>query len=294
MADTAVLEKILHVKEKEKDAAQLDKTEAVNRFEEIASRLYEELKRKENAESELDVVMKAKATITMIKEQSRYISLMKEKINTLQNNVQKARIEMEQKQNALTEAHIEVKKIEQKSKLWVVLGILIPVIMLAIVVAALIFILDSDKGREKLSNVPVISTFISDDANGISKNDHSTSDKSGKVIAKQKEEIEELEREIASLEDIVDDQDKEIKKLEKSKEGKADNDDDEEEVDEVKQTASSFRKMDPEKAAKIVENLDKSTAIEVLEKLSGDVRGGILAEMDAKKAAELTDGMINE
>src|SRR5699024_2676411 len=93
MADTAVLEKILHVKEKEKDAAQLDKTEAVNRFEEIASRLYEELKRKENAESELDVVMKAKATITMIKEQSRYISLMKEKINTLQNNVQKARLE---------------------------------------------------------------------------------------------------------------------------------------------------------------------------------------------------------
>src|SRR5699024_10596672 len=88
--------------------------------------------------------------------------------------------------------------------------------------------------------------------------------------------------------------DKEIKKLEKSKEGKADNDDDEEEVDEVKQTASSFRKMDPEKAAKIVENLDKSTAIEVLEKLSGDVRGGILAEMDAKKAAELTEGMINE
>src|SRR5699024_7716272 len=158
---------------------------------------------------------------------------------------------------------------EQKSKLWVVLGILIPVIMLAIVVAALIFILDSDKGREKLSNVPVISTFISDDANGISKNDHSTSDKSGKVIAKQKEEIE-------------DEQEKEIKKLEKSKEGKADNDDDEEEVDEVKQTASSFRKMDPEKAAKIVENLDKSTAIEVLEKLSGDVRGGILAEMDAK------------
>src|SRR5699024_1956692 len=67
----------------------------------------------EKAESELDVVMKAKATITMSKEQSRYISLMKEKINTLQNNVQKARIEIEQNQNALTEAHIEVKKIER-------------------------------------------------------------------------------------------------------------------------------------------------------------------------------------
>src|SRR5699024_11425551 len=101
MADTAVLEKILHVKEKEKDAAQLDKTEAVNRFEEIASRLYEELKRKENAESELDVVMKAKATITMIKEQYRYISLMKEKINTLQNNVQKERLKIKYKQNEI-------------------------------------------------------------------------------------------------------------------------------------------------------------------------------------------------
>src|SRR5699024_5487114 len=98
---------------------------------------------------------------------------------------------------------------EQKSKLWIVLVILIPVIMLAIVVTEHIYMLDSDKRREKLSNVPVISTFMYDDANGISKNDHSTSDKSGKVIAKQKEEIEELEREIASLEDIVDDQDKE-------------------------------------------------------------------------------------
>src|SRR5699024_4830575 len=155
---------------------------------------------------------------------------------------------------------------EQKSKLWVILGILIPVFILAIVVAALILILDSDTGRKKLSNVPVISSFISDDTNDNGKNDHSTNDKSDKVIAKQKDEIEELEREITSLEDIVDDQDKEIKKLEKSKEEKSDNDDDEEEVDEVKQTASSFRKMDPEKAAKIVENLDKSTAIEVLEK----------------------------
>src|SRR5699024_11587788 len=117
------------------------------------------------------------------------------------------------------------------------------------------------KKRKKQSNKIVIYTNINNETKEINKKDHSKSDKTGKVIAKKKEEIEELEREIASLEDIVDDQDKEIKKLEKSKEGKADNDDDEEEVDEVKQTASSFRKMDPEKAAKIVENLDKSTAI---------------------------------
>src|SRR5699024_6817886 len=113
MADTAVLEKVLHVKEKEKDAAQLEKTEAVNRSEEIASRLYEELKRKENSEFELYVIMKAKVTITMIKEQLSVICMMKEKINTVQNNVQKTHKEIERKQSALTESHIEVKKIER-------------------------------------------------------------------------------------------------------------------------------------------------------------------------------------
>src|SRR5699024_7509047 len=149
MADTAVLEKILHVKEKEKDAAQLDKTEAVNRFEEIASRLYEELKRKENAESELDVVMKAKATITMIKEQCEN----KNKRNSFKNRKWHLWMRFQcfnSKSKDKTGENMVKENKEQKSKLWVVLGILIPVIMLAIVVAALIFILDSDKGREKL------------------------------------------------------------------------------------------------------------------------------------------------
>lgn len=113
MANTAVLEKILNVKEKEKETAQLEKTEAVNYFEKIAGRLYEKLKRKEEAESELHIVMNAKATITKIKEQSQYISLMKNKINTLQSSVQMARTEMDEKQAALTEAHVEVKKIEK-------------------------------------------------------------------------------------------------------------------------------------------------------------------------------------
>ena len=50
--------------------------------------------------------------------------------------------------------------------------------------------------------------------------------------------------------------------------------------------------MEPEKAAGIVGSMDKTTAINVLQELSGDVRGGILAEMEPKKAAEIMEGML--
>lgn len=186
-------------------------------------------------------------------------------------------------------------KTEKKSKIWVILGILIPVIILAILAASLFLILDSEKAKEALSDVPVISSIlpVSDDKSD-DNDSQDTDDGANDVATQQKEEIEELEREIASIEEIVDDKDKEIKKLEKSLEDDDIDAADEEVVDEVKQTAGSFRKMDPEKAAGIIENMEKSTAIDILNELSGNVRGGILAEIESKKAAELTEGMMND
>ena len=113
MAGTAVLEKILNVREKEKDDAQMEKNKAVESFEKVAQQLYKELKRKEEAESEFATAMKVSATITMIKEQSNYISLMNKNIYSLQLRVQQARQAMEEKQDALTEAYVEVKKIKR-------------------------------------------------------------------------------------------------------------------------------------------------------------------------------------
>ncbi|HLR72493.1 MAG TPA: flagellar export protein FliJ [Pseudogracilibacillus sp.] len=113
MAQTVVLHKIMHVREQEKKAAQKEQLKATEHFEEVATNLYKTLKTKEEAEHSLQTYMQTEATITRIKEQSLYIRTLNEKIATLQKHVQNARRQMEVKQAKLTEAHVEVKKIEK-------------------------------------------------------------------------------------------------------------------------------------------------------------------------------------
>lgn len=57
--------------------------------------------------------MKESSAINYIKDQSQYIQLLNKKIMSLQLLVQEARQKMEIKQEELTEAHVEVKKIEK-------------------------------------------------------------------------------------------------------------------------------------------------------------------------------------
>src|SRR5690625_3524218 len=113
MANPVVLHKILSVREQEKKTAQMEQITAQNYFEKVATQLYHVLKTKEEAEQTLQSYMKTKAAIERIKEQSLYIDSLNKNIMKLQDQVQKARQEMEQKQQILTEAHIEMKKIEK-------------------------------------------------------------------------------------------------------------------------------------------------------------------------------------
>ena len=113
MAQTAVLHKILNVREQEKKDAQLEQSQAIDHFEKVAKKLYYTLKTKEDAEVGLNRYIKSESTINKIKEQSLYIDMLNKKITTLQKQVQDARQEMELKQAKLTEAHKEVKKIEK-------------------------------------------------------------------------------------------------------------------------------------------------------------------------------------
>ena len=181
---------------------------------------------------------------------------------------------------------------QPKNKLGLLFAVLIPLLLAIVAVVVVLFLVDD----EKLSNIPIISSLVPDEA---AKQDQAALDKAKERITDQQDEIEDLNQEIDSLESIIDEQKQDIKKLEKKSEEKNEKtsgDDEEglsEEEQEVKQVAGSFRKMDPEKAAGIVNNMDKQMAIDVIEQLSGDVRGGILAEMEAKKAAELTEGMLN-
>lgn len=113
MGQTTALYKILHVKEQEKDQAQMNRIRAVEQFERVATELYEHLKTKEAAERTLSRLMSEQITIEKMKEQSLYIHNLSNQVISLQRHVQEARQTMENKQEMLNEAYIEVKKIEK-------------------------------------------------------------------------------------------------------------------------------------------------------------------------------------
>ncbi|MEI3604598.1 hypothetical protein SPD48_02750 [Pseudogracilibacillus sp. SE30717A] len=171
-------------------------------------------------------------------------------------------------------------------------AIVIPfVVIIGIALFTLPFLGEDVQNWIKEKNIPVVSSLVS------SKEDKQMENKLNKAdetIVTQREEIEDLNKEIDSLEGIIADLEMDIKRLENRTESEAETViSAEQEEEEIKQTAASFRKMDPEKAAPIIQNLDKNIAVPILANLSGDVRGAILAEMEPKQAAELTKEMMN-
>lgn len=113
MSDTGALHKILDIKQQEKVDAQLQKQQATEKFEQIATKLYQKLSSKEQAESDFNQALTSHITIMKMKNQSLYISNMNKKIMELQHQVQIARNQMEDKQAKLTDAYMEEKKIEK-------------------------------------------------------------------------------------------------------------------------------------------------------------------------------------
>lgn len=113
MAETIALSKILHIREKEKMDAEKSYQQSMAFFENIATRLYTLLKKKETAENSFDSHLQEFVPIEKIKEQVIYIEELNKQIINLQSEVNKARNEMDANQSKLTNAHIEVKKFEK-------------------------------------------------------------------------------------------------------------------------------------------------------------------------------------
>lgn len=113
MSGVASLSKILNVREQEKKSAEKDYRISMDIFEKIAMKLYEALKKKENAENAYDSYLQEVTPIDVIKEQVTYIEILNKQIVHLQKEVQQARTAMELRQDKLAEAHIEVKKFEK-------------------------------------------------------------------------------------------------------------------------------------------------------------------------------------
>ena len=112
MSQTVSLTKVLHVRENEKKVAQKAFLNSQEAFEKVATKLYELLKKKEMAEASYDEFIQIMTPLERIKEQIAYIEKLNDAIIHLQREVQFARAQMEQKQQNLTAAYIEVKKFE--------------------------------------------------------------------------------------------------------------------------------------------------------------------------------------
>ncbi|MFD1360339.1 flagellar export protein FliJ [Lentibacillus salinarum] len=120
MTGTAALSKVLHIRESEKEYAQKAYQESMDIFEEVATELYELLRKKETAEAAYEECLTQPTSIDKVREQATYIENLTKQIMDLQRDVQKARHDMETRHEHLSDAYVEVKKfkkiIDQRQK----------------------------------------------------------------------------------------------------------------------------------------------------------------------------------
>lgn len=215
--------------------------------------------------------------------------------------------------------HDQEEKTKMNPILWFFFAIVIPIIVAITITFIVLTIAGVDASgwmKDKAAKLPLVSSLVSDS----DKKENAANEKSDLQIqesldAKNKQ-IDDLKAQISELEGTVDDLEQQVVK-EKNKQKSAENAQDEQNTSAsaggqtpsasgqsnnqaqtqgkttpVKKMASSFRKMDANQAALIVEDLPNDMAIDLLNELSTDARGQILQSMDSKKAAQLTEKFI--
>ncbi|WP_018660062.1 flagellar export protein FliJ [Heyndrickxia acidiproducens] len=106
-------EKILDVKEREKDAALSTYQHALQAFEDTARELYALLKKKEDLEAYQAAKISTGLSVREIRHYQRFIADIEKSIHYYQQLVMKARNRMNWQQQKLQEKNIEVKKFEK-------------------------------------------------------------------------------------------------------------------------------------------------------------------------------------
>ncbi|NMO77346.1 MULTISPECIES: flagellar export protein FliJ [Niallia] len=103
-------EKILTIREREKEEASSAYNLSVNRFEEAAEKLYELLKRKEDLEAYQAEKMTTGLSVQEIRHHQQFVGNLTKTIEHAQKMVQNARNSMVYFQEKMLEKNIEVKK----------------------------------------------------------------------------------------------------------------------------------------------------------------------------------------
>ena len=106
-------EKILVVKDQEKTESELAFKESVQVFEEIATKLYDLLKKKEDLITFQQERLKVGSSIDEINHYSKFIDSMEKTIEDVQQKVVQARAKMNWHEQKLLEKNLEVRKYEK-------------------------------------------------------------------------------------------------------------------------------------------------------------------------------------
>jgi len=178
--------------------------------------------------------------------------------------------------------------------LWFLFAVIIP---LAVVISILLIILNvagvdvSGWTKDRVSSIPVLSSLVPEDEENTVEED---TEQVQTRVAEKDAEIDQLQEEIRGLETTIERLNQDIVKLENRNEQNNDLPNEEEHSSESTSSMSgTFKDMDNEQAALILQNLDEETAMSILNEVSNKVRGQILEAMDPEVAADLTQLLID-
>ncbi|BDH61141.1 flagellar biosynthesis chaperone [Ureibacillus massiliensis 4400831 = CIP 108448 = CCUG 49529] len=106
-------EKVLTIREQEKQQTEMAYKQAVNSFEEVATKLYELLKKKEELIEFQNDKLKIGATIDEIHHYAKFLGSLEHSITDMQQKVIQARTKMNWHEQKLVEKNLEVRKFEK-------------------------------------------------------------------------------------------------------------------------------------------------------------------------------------
>lgn len=105
--------KILDIREQEKVQTEIAFKESVKTFEEVATKLYEMLKRKEDLIAYQQEQLTTGASIDEVVHYANFMNSLEKTIEDLQKKVSQARVKMNWHEEKLLEKNIEVRKYEK-------------------------------------------------------------------------------------------------------------------------------------------------------------------------------------
>ncbi|MDA1475539.1 flagellar export protein FliJ [Bacillus changyiensis] len=113
MAYSFRFQKLLELKENEKDQSFVAYQHSVSEFENVAEKLYESMNQKETLEKNKEMKMQTGMSVQEMRHYQQFVTNLENTIHHYQKLVIMKRNEMNEKQTDLTEKNIELKKFEK-------------------------------------------------------------------------------------------------------------------------------------------------------------------------------------